>query len=117
MGADDQLILESSGLLRHRCTFPQCDHYLEKLMTAKDERHGTRHGLFKHLKYAVWPNNYYIPLLHKSASATLTRSPKIARDVFIRSMHNKLDGVIGSTVYHADEIDRIFGEVWDSYQR
>eukprot|EP00808_Paulinella_micropora_P005498 g5708.t1 len=73
----DQLIRLETGLLKHHCTFPQCPSYLVNLATAADRMteldkkqhhtNGTRHGLFRHLKWFSVPDNKYRGSCHLTA--------------------------------------------------
>eukprot|EP00760_Papus_ankaliazontas_P000532 PhM_4_TR10093/c0_g1_i2/m.19692 len=76
--ATDQLELEPNGLLRHHCTFVSCPQYLTNMATAKDVVTGSRHGLFTHIKYFVYPLRYYVPGLH-NAVIRLLRNADVRR--------------------------------------
>ncbi|ETO34903.1 hypothetical protein RFI_02186 [Reticulomyxa filosa] len=67
-GKQDQLELLDNGLLKHHCCFEKCPLFLVNLSTSSDKILGTRHGLFRHLKYFLIPANIgYVRGIHNYA--------------------------------------------------
>eukprot|EP01113_Clastostelium_recurvatum_P046047 TRINITY_DN8013_c0_g1_i7.p1 TRINITY_DN8013_c0_g1~~TRINITY_DN8013_c0_g1_i7.p1 ORF type:complete len:1990 (-),score=647.36 TRINITY_DN8013_c0_g1_i7:109-6078(-) len=83
--AADQLERLENGLLKHHCCFPQCPDFLRNMSTYSDRALGTRHGIYKHLKHAFYPEVYYIPCLHAHGFIMARRGTR-SRDEYVASM-------------------------------
>mmetsp|Transcript_19174 Transcript_19174/g.47013 ORF Transcript_19174/g.47013 Transcript_19174/m.47013 type:complete len:2489 (+) Transcript_19174:82-7548(+) len=77
--------LTKSGMLRHRCGWKTCPDYLKCFATKDDLLHGTRFGLFRHLKPLLHPKRLYVGGLH-IVGQSFYRRHRNNKEAFIRGM-------------------------------
>ncbi len=103
---EDQLILKSTGLLKHHCCFPNCPQYLQNLATLQDIRNNQAHGLDRHMNSCRYLGTY-VKGLHHFAQKYASRP----FEAFVTQMGHQLNNQRAYDMLTPNELKFL----WESY--